>query len=39
MRCNFEYDFLKIYVDFGGHLGTQDGAKIKEKQDRKQERF
>ena len=26
-------------MDFGGHLGTQDGAKIEEKRDQKQERF
>jgi hypothetical protein len=26
-------------MDFGGHLGTQDGSKIAEKRDRKQERF
>ena len=31
MRCNFEHDFLRIFVDFRGHFGTQDGAKIKEK--------
>ena len=39
MRCNFEHDFLRIFVDFGGHLGTQDGAKIEEKGYQKQERF
>ena len=31
MRCNFEHDFLRIFVDFGDHLGTQDGPKIKKK--------
>ena len=36
---HFEGDFLRILVDFRGHLGTQDGAKIEEKRHQKQERF
>ena len=39
VECTFEGDFLKVLVDFGGHLGTQDGAKIEEKRHQKQERF
>ena len=39
LECTFEGDFLMIFVDFGGHLGTQDGAKIEEKGYQKQERF
>ena len=39
MLCNFEHDFLRIFVDFGGYLGTQDGAKIEQKGYQKQERF
>ena len=31
MWCNFEHDFLRIFVDMGCHLGTQDGAKIEKK--------
>ena len=31
LECTFEGIFFRILVDFGGHLGTQDGAKIKEK--------
>ena len=39
MECTFEVDFLMISLDFGAHLGTQDGAKIEEKGYQKQERF
>ena len=39
LECTFEGDFLTILVDFGGHLGIQDGAKIEEKRHQKQERF
>ena len=31
MWCNFEHDFFMIFMDFGGHLGTQDVPKIEEK--------
>ena len=39
LECTFEGDFLRVLVDFGGHLGSQDGAKIEEKRHQKQERF
>ena len=39
LECTFEGDFLKVLVDFGSHLGSQDGAKIEEKRHQKQERF
>ena len=39
LKCTSEGDFLRILVDFRGHLGTQDGAKIEEKRHQKQERF